>query len=172
MGQQPNIELEISSLPRPRLRPAPARRWRPDRPGDLDGPLDVPWGGAFGTTGPDAGYALRLIRDRGLTVPPGEDPYAVEQVVAAVTMARASYNSRAPIGEDVDVALTVLGLNTEALSESAIADLGADRAKLTAGAAHDAAKVRVAAEPIPNNLLSADLDTVIARLEDGQRLDL
>ena len=64
MGQQPNIELEIADLPRPRPAPDPARRWKPSRPGELHSPEEVPWGGAFGTTGPDTGFVYRLIAEK------------------------------------------------------------------------------------------------------------
>ena len=55
MGQQPNMPLTVEDLPRPEPHPAPARRWRAGRPGDPALPADVPWGGAFGTPGPDPG---------------------------------------------------------------------------------------------------------------------
>ena len=62
MGQQPNMPLTMADLPRPEPHPGPARGWRAGRPGDPSSPADVPWGGAFGTPGPDTGYALRLLR--------------------------------------------------------------------------------------------------------------
>ena len=107
MGQQPNIELEISDLPRPTAHTAPARSWRPERPGDLNAPGDVPTGGAFGSTGPDPGYALRLVRSIDLAVAPAEQGHNAEAAVAAIAGARAARFRRAPTLEDVEIAALV-----------------------------------------------------------------
>jgi hypothetical protein len=61
MGQQPNIELDESDLPRPTPQPAPARRWRPTKPGLITAPSENPSGGYFGKTGPDPGWAIRIV---------------------------------------------------------------------------------------------------------------
>jgi hypothetical protein len=71
VGQQQNIPITLADLPRATAKPAAPRQWRPDRPGDITSPQQMPWGGAFGTPGPDTGYALRLIRQRGLELEPG-----------------------------------------------------------------------------------------------------
>ena len=95
MGQQPNIELEIADLPRPTARPAPARRWSPSRPGEMNTPEDVPWGGAFGTTGPDTGYALSLVGQRDLVLAHGEHRANAEAAIAAVAgTARFAFQER------------------------------------------------------------------------------
>ncbi len=101
MGQQPNMPLSIEDLPRPEAHPAPARRWQAKRPGDLAGPAEVPWGGAFGTPGPDTGYALRLLADG------AHGPEAV-RALAALAGARASRLGRAPVAADVEAAEIIL----------------------------------------------------------------
>ena len=60
MAQQPNVEIAVEEKPSAVPEPGPARSWEPRRPGDDIGP-DQPWGGHFGRTGPNTGYALRLI---------------------------------------------------------------------------------------------------------------
>jgi hypothetical protein len=65
----------------------------------------MPWGGAFGTPGPDTGYALLLIRSSGLELTSGQ-----EKLIAALMAARSSHKGRAPVREDLDVALVVAGI--------------------------------------------------------------
>lgn len=103
MGQQPNMPLTIEDLPRPEPHPAPARRWRAQRPGDPSSPADVPWGGAFGTPGPDTGYALQLLAG-GAHRP--EEYLALATIMAA----RASRLGRAPVAADADAARIILDL--------------------------------------------------------------
>lgn len=101
MGQQPNMPLTIEDLPRPEARPAPPRRWRATRPGDPSSPGEVPWGGAFGTPGPDTGYALRLLAD-------GGEAAEETRALATVMAARASRLGRAPVAADVEAARILL----------------------------------------------------------------
>ncbi len=105
MGQQPNIELTEAEQPRQSLDTAPARRWRPTKPGLITSPEQNPSGGAFGSTGPDAGWAYRILRHYEL---PSDDP-DLKSVVAALTMARAGSSGRAPVREDIEVALIFCG---------------------------------------------------------------
>jgi hypothetical protein len=105
MGQQPNVQIGGADLPRPAPEPGPARRWRPTRPGVITSPTQMPWGGAFGTPGPDTGYALLLIRSSGLELTSGQ-----EKLIAALMAARSSHKGRAPVREDLDVALVVAGI--------------------------------------------------------------
>jgi hypothetical protein len=72
----------------------------------------MPWGGAFGTPGPDTGYAKKLIAEAEL--PPG--PAVLPEVLLALMAARASMYGRAPIIEDLEVAREILGLVEEAPS--------------------------------------------------------
>ena len=105
MGQQPNVELTKDQLPKPTHEPDAARRWRPTRPGVITRPDQMPWGGAFGTPGPDMGYALVIIRANGADLTEGQ-----QKVVAALMAARASRLGRAPTAEDLDVARLIAGI--------------------------------------------------------------
>jgi hypothetical protein len=106
LGQEPNIKLGIEDLPRATPHPGPARRWAPDRPGDLGGPGDFPDDG-FATPGPDTGYVYRLLRDREL---PGGERHRTDVAVAVATAAaaRASHHGRAPTKGDVDFAVDLV----------------------------------------------------------------
>jgi hypothetical protein len=95
------MPLAIEDLPRAEPHPAPARRWQADRPGDPGSPADMPWGGAFGTPGPDTGYALRLLEDGGH----GREE---ARALAAIATARASWLGRAPVAADVEAAGIIL----------------------------------------------------------------
>lgn len=137
MGQEPNISLGVEDLPRATPKPAPARRWTPTRPGEVGSPAEMPWGGAFGTPGPDIGYAIRIVRERGL--PGGVD---VETAVVAVMAARASAVGRAPTATDVDVALELLGLPSQAAVDA------------LDGIAHDSKRLRALLADIPREQLT------------------
>ncbi|MGQ0848003.1 MAG: hypothetical protein ACT4OP_02570 [Actinomycetota bacterium] len=105
MGQQPNVPITRAHQPRLVPEPDPPRRRRPVRPGLITSPEETKWGGAFGTPGPDTGYALRLLKEADLP----ERSARLEKVLAALMAARASGLGRAPIGEDLEVALIVSG---------------------------------------------------------------
>ena len=127
MGQQPNIELDISDLLRPTSHPAPPRRWSPSRPGDLAGPEEVPVGGAYGSTGPDSGYAHRLVRGRSLELAATERKHNAEAAVAVVAGARAAAFHRGPTIDDVEHAALVLGYDRDGIPAELIEDLAVDR---------------------------------------------
>jgi len=116
VGLEPNIRLGFESLPRVTLKPAAPRRWSPHRPGEIGSSDDMPWGGAFGTPGPDTGFAYRIVRSLDL---PGSAHHRddVEAVVVAVMAARSSAMGRAPTASDVPMAVDLLDL-TEAKAES------------------------------------------------------
>lgn len=103
MGQQPNMPLTMEDLPRPEPHPAASRRWRAGRPGDMSSPADVPWGGAFGTPGPDTGYALHLLAGRA-----GEPEET--RALATIVSARASRLGRGPVPADVAAAEVIVAL--------------------------------------------------------------
>jgi hypothetical protein len=105
MGQQPNLELTESDLPRRTLQPGPPRRWRPLKPGLVTSPEERPTGGVFGNIGPDPGYALRLISGFEL---PDDDP-DLKSVITGLTMARAALLGRAAVRDDIEVALILCG---------------------------------------------------------------
>lgn len=105
MAQQPNVEVTAEELPRPQAQPGPANTARADKPGLPEGPWDVPRGGPFGVTGPDPGYALRLL---GMADLPDDDP-RLPRVLNGLMLARSSVLGRAPIPEDIEVALVLCG---------------------------------------------------------------
>lgn len=114
MGQEPNIEITDGEKPRPVLQPPPAGRWRPSlRPGMITAPDQVPAGGRFGMIGPDAGYALRILSGASL---PDPDP-DLKAVLGALMVARAAAAGRAPVQEDLEVALILCGYGYEAPDE-------------------------------------------------------
>lgn len=170
MGQQPNIELEISDLPRPVPATAPPRRWRPSRPGELGSPEEVPWGGPFGTTGPDTGYALKLAGTRSLELGEGEHRHNVEAAIVAIAGARASFFGRAPTDDDVDSALLLLGLDAEGLPEGFVAGLAADRVRWLANLAHDHARRRRLVASIAVETLAMSPAEIRSHMADGRRL--
>jgi hypothetical protein len=170
MGQQPNIELDISDLPRPVAAPAPARRWKPERPGDPGAPADTPWGGAFGTPGPDTGYALRLVRNRELDIREGESRRDLEAALTALIAARASLVGRAPTSHDVDVAMLLLGLDSGGIPAAVTEALAADRAGWITGAAHHPVKAGAIVAAVDPQVLLADPATVRSRMAAGDRL--
>lgn len=153
MGQQPNLPLTVEDLPRAEPHPAPARRWRAGRPGDVASPADVPWGGAFGTPGPDAGYALRLLEGR--SSGEGVDPRAV----AAVMGARASLVGRAPVAADAEAAEIIL---TPALPPAS--GTGGSRAQALGPGAEGLRRLLESLDP---GLLGAPLDELRRRRPAG-----
>ena len=140
MGQEPNIQHGVEDLPRATPKPAAPRRWSPQRPGEVGSPGEMPWGGAFGTPGPDIGFALKIVRSRIL---PGDDDQRadVEAAVVAVMAARASAVGRAPTAPDVDVAIELLDLT----SVDAVRDLD--------GIAHDKQRLKDTVARIPKDQL-------------------
>lgn len=105
MAQQPNVELTAEELPRPTPQPGPAQKARQDKPGIPHGPADWPRGGAFGVTGPDPGWALRILSQTEL---PDDDP-RLRRVVTGLMLARSAVLGRAPVKEDIEVALVLCG---------------------------------------------------------------
>ncbi len=140
MGQEPKIPRGFEDLPRPTAQPAAPDGWTPRRPGDMSGPEEVPWGGAFGTPGPDTGFAIRVVR--GISLPGGDDLRRdVEAAVIAVVAARASVMGRAPTRSDAEAAVELLGLTDETA-----ADL--------AGISHDPRRLRELVADLPRDRLA------------------
>ena len=162
MAQQPNIELRDSDLPRPEAGPNPERRWTPDRPGDVAG-TGVPWGGAFGTPGPDAGYTIKLAAGRDLILAENEHRSDANLAVAAVAAARASLASRGPTKIDLDAAIVILGYDSES-------DFGAIRAAAIAGAAHHPQRIRRLVAGIPMDVVEDTADDLRRRVDSGESL--
>lgn len=167
MGQQPNIELKLADLPRSKPDPGPARRWRPQRPGEIDSPEDLPSGGAFGVVGPDAGYALRLVASRDLKLLPGEHHHDAAAAVAAIATARAAREGRAPVASDVTAGMIVLGLDGSTAVDGAVL---AERRGWIANVAHDAGKLRRLVADIAVEVLQLPVDQLRERIEAGWSL--
>jgi len=142
MGQQPNIPITLADLPRATSKPAAPGRWRPHRPGEINSPDEMPWGGMYGTPGPDTGYALKLLREREL--PGGEDHRDdVSAAILAIVSARGSALGRAPVAKDIDLAIELLGLHDDG------------RVAALDGIAHDHTRLRGLVEAVPRESLMA-----------------
>lgn len=169
MGQQPNIEIEPSDAPRRAIEPGTPSAWRPDRPGEIDSPLDLPWGGEFGRPGPATGWALKLLRrtdyDRSYRA------REIEAVAATIVGARASLFGRAPTPADVEVALTLLGLRPDGLSSEVVDQLVASREQGLNHAAHEIRKGTAFLAHVPDLHLQADADGLRSLLGRADRSD-
>jgi hypothetical protein len=150
MGQEPNIEVTPDDLPRGSPQPQAARRWRPARPGVITSPDQMRWGGAFGTPGPDTGYALVLIRRAQL---PDHSP-SMEGLLITLMGARSSLFGRAPIQEDLEVALMILGIG------DGLPEWVTERGRRWLQAA--------GREKVPGRSVLAELDQEVLRAKPGQ----
>lgn len=110
MAQQPNVEITDAERPRRSLESGSAVRWRAGKPGIPTGPDEVPSGGGFGHAGPDAGWALRLVRDAELP----DDDRRLRRLVTGLVLARAAASGRAPVPEDIEAALVLCGYYPDA----------------------------------------------------------
>jgi hypothetical protein len=110
MAQQPNVEITDAERPRPILQPGVAVKWRADKPGIPHGPTGTPGGGYYGTTGPDPGWGLKIVNSAQL---PDDDP-DLRKVLTGLVLARAAASGRAPVREDLDVALILCGYEEDA----------------------------------------------------------
>ena len=163
MGQQPNIELLAGDRPRAKLQRGAERRWTPRRPGEITSPADMPSGGSFGRPGPDTGWGLAMIRAAAFDR--GRRPDDLESLLSALVGARASRARRGPTREDVEVALSLVGLHEDcdATGEPA-ARMGQVRERWLDALAHDPWPGRSALADIPGDLLADKPARVRARL--------
>ncbi|MEX0667022.1 MAG: hypothetical protein WD313_01690 [Acidimicrobiia bacterium] len=155
MGQQPNVEIDPSDLPRPTPETDPPRRWRPTRPGVIVSPDQMPWGGAFGTPGPDTGWALKLVRAADLP----ERTDGLESVLAALMAARSSLFGRAPVPEDLEVAMILAGFG-----EGLPAGFSERRGRWIEATAHEPSPGQMAVSDIERDLLELKPDQIKRRL--------
>ena len=155
MGQQPNVDINRSDLPRPTPDTDPPRRWRPNRPGVIVSPHQMPWGGAFGTPGPDMGWALKLVRAADLP----ERSDGLELVLAALMAARASHFGRAPVPEDLEVAKILAGYG-----EGLPAEFLERRQRWIDATAHEPSPGRAAVTDVEPDLLELKPDQIKRRL--------
>lgn len=167
MGQQPNIEIPLSDLPVATPQPAAARRWSPSRPGELGDPRTVPWGGAYGTPGPDAGYARSLAAGREMALVPGERRSDAEVATAALATARASFFGRAPVIGDIDVAVVILCYDRSGIPAAVADRIAAARGEWVTDIARKPQHVASLVRAVPLDLLTAGIDEVRAAVADG-----
>jgi len=151
MAVDPYVPTAAEDAPRESARIPPPSGWRAVRPGDIvPGERSSPPGRLFGTPGPDSGYALTLAQrfhDRMEIVFP-ETAHDAMAVAAELAMRRAGLYGRAPVREDLELALTLfgwLGGTTPELVEW--------RRLTVVGAAHDYAGRRKLVESVPEATL-------------------
>ena len=168
MGQQPNILLNAADLPRSTPHPGAPRRWSPTRPGELGGPETVPWGGMFGTPGPDTGYAMTILERRDLPDRAGEPHHDVAAALAGIMAARSSSIGRAPVPDDADVAEALLGYRQEGLPASLGEAMATERRIAIGGIAHAPSKLQALVARIPRALLTGSLADVAAAMATGE----
>ncbi|HEX5366734.1 MAG TPA: hypothetical protein VFW63_08755 [Acidimicrobiales bacterium] len=98
----------VRSYESPPWRP---EQWRPERPGDEETADGFDRGPRVGAPGPDQGYVYVLARRfRGrLALAPDEDEDDALAGAVAVALKRASIFGRAPVQDDLTVALTLWG---------------------------------------------------------------
>jgi hypothetical protein len=133
----------------PGLALPPASHWRPDRPGDLSGPV-VGYGELTGRPGPNVGFAYTLAeraKDR-MRLGPNEDIEDVVAVVAEIAGKRAALFGRAPVIHDVEHVMNVLGY--DGYDSAAFVEA---RTLLLLGAAHDYGRRRSVVDGVQDELL-------------------
>ena len=98
--------------------PRRAGSWLANRPGEVVGGPQ-PSGPAVGNQGPDQGYVHKLARrfEAELVLREGEHAADVLEGACAVALRRASLFGRAPVADDLRVALVVFGYLGEAADE-------------------------------------------------------
>ncbi|MGD2061573.1 MAG: hypothetical protein PVF87_11940 [Acidimicrobiia bacterium] len=155
MAQQPNVEITDAERPRTTPQPGPAVKWRADKPGVPEGPTGVRGGGLYGTTGPDPGWGLHLLSQA--TLPDDDEQF--REVVAGLMLARAAALGRAPVPEDIEVALTLCGYGFDAPAE-----VVERRGRWVEAAAHDRRPGATAVAQVDRELLILKPGEVVARL--------
>ena len=163
MGQQPNIVLSATERPVDDLERAAERRWTPGRPGEINSPSDMPSGGSFGRPGPDTGWGLQMIR--AASFDRGRRPRDLESLLCALVAARASQARRGPARQDVEAALSLVGLHEDFDTSGETARrLGELRDRWLDAVAHDPWPGMSALGSIPIDLLMDTPQGVRARL--------
>ena len=108
-------------LNQPKVYSSPPRRrgsWSANRPGEVVGTVQ-PSGPAVGNQGPDQGYVVKLAKrfEDQLVLAPGEHAADALEGACAVALRRASLYGRAPIADDVEIALGLFGFLGDADDE-------------------------------------------------------
>jgi hypothetical protein len=112
------VTSDLADQPRRGLPLPPARKFRNDRPAAL-APASQPFGGQFGTPGPDQGFGLKLAKVFTDRLVLAENEHTEDAVAGCVNvgLARAALFGRAPVIHDMTVAYTIWGFLGEAPSE-------------------------------------------------------
>jgi hypothetical protein len=126
----------------------------------ITSPDQVPTGGRFGTAGPDAGWALHLLAISEL---PEDDPN-LRGVLAGLMTSRAAALGRAPIREDLEVALVLCGYGFDAPP-----DLIATRERWKSAVPHEARPGQTAVAEIDRDLMVNKPEQVRWALTRGDR---
>ncbi len=118
------------------------KSWKLNRPAELsvNRHSAVEQGKQLGTPGPDSGFAMKLARValEGVTDSSGLSAADIKAAVVAVTIARASLFSRAPVMNDVRFAIASLAIGSENLGTREVEV----RNHLVRGISHDYMKAR------------------------------
>jgi hypothetical protein len=128
------------------------------------------WGAGFGSTGPDAGYAMTLVKTRDFELAEGEHRANANAAVAAVAAARSSLFGRAPTKKDVDLALVLLGYDTSELPADSVADLGPARREWFAAAGHHPERLTAFLSRLEPTVLKLTAEQARSRVAQGERL--
>jgi hypothetical protein len=126
----------------------------------ITSPDQVPRGGRFGAAGPDAGWALHLLSVSDL---PDDDPN-LRGVLAGLMTARAAALGRAPIKEDLEVALVLCGYGFEAIPE-----LIAQRERWMAAVPHETRPGETAVSEMDRELMTNKPEQVRWALAHAER---
>ena len=149
--------------------PRRADSWSASRPAEVVG-APQPAGKAFGTQGPDQGYALvlanRLRSD--LKLRAGESADDVIAGSVGVAMRRASLYGRAPVMHDVRVALNLFGFLSDEV-DPALADLRKHLFE-EVSSHHHYFESRELATMVPETSLRLSPDQIVARSKDWREL--
>jgi hypothetical protein len=128
------------------------------------------WGSGFGAVGPDSGYALSLIGRRDFELAEGEHRPNAAAAVAAVASARSSLYGRAPIGKDIDLALVLLGYDSEDIPTEITTELARGRLTWFSAAGHHPGKLVDFVGSIEADVIRLTADQARARMAGGERL--
>ena len=167
MAQQPNIEREDGDLHTEGGR-GPERRWAPTRPGEISAPSDVPSGGSFGRPGPDTGWAAKLASNT--SYDRGDRPDVLAALLTALVGARAAAAGRGPVPQDVEVALSLVGLRQQDMDSGALAVLADQRERWLDAVAHEPWPGMTALSDIDDSLLAETPAQVRSLLNDSPSL--
>lgn len=166
MTQPDYVPIAAPDRIRPIERLPVPRAWRSTRPGEVLDPVP-PKGRAFGSTGPDLGYGLKLAR---MLVPKlllAEGEHTADAVAGcfAVGTKRAAMFGRAPVIFDMELAYTLWGF-----LGGAPEGLIAYRKPLFAGAAHEYAEQRRIVDRVKESTLRLTVAQVKAKLDTWKNL--